>query len=696
MRLSSRRLSIVWSVLWMLPLLTAMAEAAPEPVTFTFTVPSDRGNPFARDIWAEVITPSGQTVRLPAFFTGGQQFAVRVRAEALGEYQLGRITEVIKGVPATHTAKLVGRDKVRVRAIEDRPSVQSVTGASARLVLSTGATYVPIGANLAWADKDRVTFHLRALAAFGDAGLNWTRIWMVHWSGLNLDWLPEDMGRSPPPGFFDLRVAADWDKIVSMAEDKGVYLQIVLQYHGQYSTGANPNWRQNPWNAANPGGFLHSPAEFFTSPAAKGLTALKYRYIVARWGYSPAVLAWELFNEVHWVDAMKHDEAAVARWHSEMAAYIRSIDSYRHLVTTSTEDLRSLIYADLDYFQPHLYPADILAGARFFDPPPDQLNRPVFYGEAGDDHLPLTPEQKASAIAIVPPVWSSLMGMGRYPAQPWLGEQLIEKGRLDELRAVARFLDATNLGGRDGLTAFSPLLECSTRIPLVLGGGQFWRRRPELEITVPLDGSQLPVFADIPRILVGSPESLAEGYPGRVTYHFDLSRAVTLRLHVADTGANGAVIRAMLDGQIVATHSWAPHPANADGGSASPATELSFAADAGIHTLVVDNPGGPDWVDLADLDFGLDVPVLAAVGKRAGDFLALWVWHRAGVFALNPPAPVTGTLLLADVPAGTWHVTWWDTLKGVPTAPVTLTHEGGLLRLPTPPIARHAAVVLTR
>jgi hypothetical protein len=231
---------------------------------------------------------------------------------------------------------------------------------------------------------------------------------------------------------------------------------------------------------------------------------------------------------------------------------------------------------------------------------------------------------------------------------------------------------------------------------LVLGGGQFWRRRPELEITVPLDGSQLPVFADIPRILVGSPESLAEGYPGRVTYHFDLSRAVTLRLHVADTGANGAVIRAMLDGQIVATHSWAPHPANADGGSASPATELSFAADAGIHTLVVDNPGGPDWVDLADLDFGLDVPVLAAVGKRAGDFLALWVWHRAGVFALNPPAPVTGTLLLADVPAGTWHVTWWDTLKGVPTAPVTLTHEGGLLRLPTPPIARHAAVVLTR
>ena len=682
----------------MLLFLKAVAQASPEPVTFAFAVPSDQGNPFARDIWAEVVTPSGKTMRLPAFFTGGEQFAVRARVEAPGEYRFGKVTEGIKGRTVVLTAKLVGRDKVRVRAIEDRPSVQCAAGIPARLVLSTGATYVPIGANLAWASSGRGEFYRRAFEAFAKAGLNWTRIWMVHWSGLNLDWLPEDMGKSPPPGSLDLRVAADWDKIVSMAEDKGVYLQIVLQYHGQYSTVANSNWRQNPWNAANPGGFLPSPAEFFTAPVAKELTALKYRYIVARWGYSSAVLAWELFNEVHWTDAMArdHDEAAVARWHSEMAAYIRSVDPYHHLVTTSTENLRSPIYADMDYFQPHLYPANILAGARFFDPPPDRLERPVFYGEAGDDHLPLTPEEKASGNAIVPPVWSSLMGMGRYPAQPWLGEQLIEKGRLDELGAVARFLVATSLGKRDGLTAFSPLVECTARVPLVLGGGQFWRRRPDLEITVPLDGSELPAFADIPRILVGSPESLAEGYPGRVTYHFDLPRSVTIRLHVADTGAKGAAIRATLDGQIVAAHSWPPHPANSGDINAPTATELPFSADAGAHTLVVDNPGGPDWVDLADIDFGLDTSALAAVGKRASDFLAFWVWHRAGVFALNPPAPVTGTLLLADVPAGTWHVTWWDTLKGIPATLVTIMHEGGLLRLPTPPIARLAAVVLTR
>jgi hypothetical protein len=52
--------------------------------------------------------------------------------------------------------------------------------------------------------------------------------------------------------------------------------------------------------------------------------------------------------------------------------------------------------------------------------------------------------------------------------------------------------------------------------------------------------------------------------------------------------------------------------------------------------------------------------------------------------------------VLEDVPAGTWHATWWDSLKGVPAAPVPIRHPGGTLRLPTPPISRHAAVTLTR
>ncbi|HZL46972.1 MAG TPA: cellulase family glycosylhydrolase [Opitutaceae bacterium] len=675
----------------------AGAWASVSPVSFVFDLPPDSRNPFAREVWAEVVTPSGKALRLPAFFAGNGQFAVRARANEAGEYRLGNITEINQGQTAALAAKVAGSDRVQIREIEDRSSVHGAAGLPARLAFASGATYTPIGANLAWAGADRGQFYPRAFREFAQAGLNWTRIWMVHWSGLNLDWLPGDMGKSPPPGTLDLRVAVAWDQIVRQAEEQGVYVQIVLQHHGQFSNGTDPAWQDHPWNAAN-GGFLHSPDEFFTSPVARGLTALKYRYIVARWGYSPAVLAWELFSEVHWVDAMNwhHQEDDVARWHSEMAAYLHTIDPYGHLVTTSTDNLRSPIYAAMDYFQPHLYPANVFAGVRQFDPMPAQLDRPVFYGEIGDDHEALTPGQKRSGVAIVPPIWASLMGKGRYPAQPWPGEQLIEQNRLGELGAVARFLTVTGLGNREGLTPFSAVVESAVRIPLRLMGGQVWQHRPSPEITVPLDGREPIEFAEVPQIMVGSPGSGANGFPDHAIYHFDFPRPVTLGIHVAGAGEGGAAIRVSVDGAVAIERSFPARPAG-PGATIQPSTaDLSLTVTAGQHVITVENSGGADWLEVSRIDLGLETSVLAAVGKRGEDFVTLWVWHRTGVFALPEPTPVSGTLVLDDVPAGTWTVTWWDTIKGLPGAPGVVRHPGGTLRLPTPPISRHAAVVLTR
>ena len=94
---------------------------------------------------------------------------------------------------------------------------------------------------------------------------------------------------------------------------------MTLQHHGQYSTTVDPNWPQNPFNTAN-GGFLSDPKQFFTDTTAKALTKRKYRYIVARWGYSPAVMAWELFNEVQFTDAAQNGQwANVAAWHWQIS-----------------------------------------------------------------------------------------------------------------------------------------------------------------------------------------------------------------------------------------------------------------------------------------------------------------------------------------------------------------------------------------
>lgn len=674
---------------------TAVASRAVEPVQFNFHLPADDRDPFARDLWAEVLTPSQKTLRLPVFFFGSGQFAVRARASETGEYRLGTVTEKLGDRVVTLPVVAIQHVRQTVKQPASLPQVMGYRGKPARFLYGNGQPFTPIGANVAWASSDRVKFHVRALSEFHQQGLNWMRIWMAHWGGLNLEWLPPDMGASPPRGFLNLHVAADWDKIVTAAEEKKVYLQIVLQHHGQYSTTVNPNWKEHPWNVANRGGFLATPGEFFTSDIAIGLTALKYRYIVARWGYSPAVLAWELFNEVHWTDPINrhHDDRTVAEWHSAMADYIRSIDRYHHLVTTSTEDLRSPIYAKMDFYQPHLYAQNMLAGARQFAIPADQFERPIFYGEVGDDHMDLTTAQKDSGIAIVPPVWASLMGQGYYAAQPWLGEKLMKVNRLGELGAVARFIRATGLGQRERLTPFSSVVECDARVPFVLAAGQVWQRRAPPEFTVPLDGREPIEFGDIPRSYVGSRESLAHGFPGRATYHIDFPREMTLRARIVKVSPKGGAVRISIDGKVAVEKAWTPPIAEMP--TKEKSVVLSFTVPLGQRTLVVENPGTPDWVELAGIDFPHNIPALAAIGQRGNGFLTLWVWHREGVFALKSRAVTSGILRVEDVPAGTWQVTWWDTLKGIPATPTPIVHAGGALNLSTPPINRHAAVVLT-
>lgn len=673
---------------------TVASAAGPGPVEFRF--PAGRSaDPFGREIAAEVQTPSGKIVVLPAYYAGEGQFAVRARASETGTYTLGRVTEVVDG--RTVDVAVGPRRRQRVFETESLPQVGRAPGRPPRLAFADGRTYVPVGANVAWGDGTRVKYHLGALDAFGRAGLNWMRVWMAHWTALNLDWLPADLGPSPKAGALDLRVAADWDRIVARAEERGVYLQVVLQHHGQYSTSNDSNWKDNPWNAANPGGFLQRPAEFFSSDEARRLTRRKYRYIVARWGYSPAVLSWELFNEVHWTDAFRkeHDEALVAHWHAEMADFLRSADPYHHLVTTSTENLHSAIYDRLDYFQPHNYPPDVIVGPRALQVPAEELDRPVFYGEMGDDQARVSKAQKESAITIVPSVWASLMGQGRYPGQPWLGWDLLKTKRLGELAALARFVRTSGISARDGLVAFSPGVSCAAHVPMTVHPGESWQRETAPELVLPLDGRMPVDLARIPATYVGGAASLAEGFPGRVTWHIDVPATTTIRARIdgIDGKAAEATFSALLDNKEVARQSWSPGPGAP---SAEHPAEVTFSIPTGEHTLVVQNPGAPGWFGLGSVEFGNDIPALAAIGRRSSNFVAVWLWHRDGVFTLGATPAVTAKLELDDVPAGTWKVVWWNTLLGIAEPSRTLRHPGGRLELPTPAISRHAAVVLTR
>jgi hypothetical protein len=677
-------------------LLANAAASSPKPIEFDFVAPDSPSvqNPFARELWAEVATPGGQKLLLPAYYADGGLYSVRARPDQVGSYHFGAVYETTLGVRKTGlVVSLVTPGDVQNTVRTRLPSIIIDPKDPRKFARSDGLPYLPVGANLAWSPDgvvDRVGYYTSALPSFSRANLNWMRIWMAHWDALNLDWLPPDMGPSPRPGTISSDVADNWDKIIAAAEESGVYVQLVLQHHGQYSTSSDSNWAANPWNAANPGGFLKSPEDFFTDPNARVMTLIKYRYIVARWGWSPAIVAWELFNEVHWTDAMRNGhEADVARWHSDVATYLRLVDVYGHLITTSTENLSSPVYEKMDYYQPHLYAANLLAGARSFGSPYAALNRPVFYGEEGDDHQPVSDEVKKSGLNIVPPVWASVMGEGLMAAQPWNGWQILDQGRQNELGAVFRFQAINRVANQTDMTPFSAVVECRERVPLRIVAGHFWQRRQAPYFEFPVDGREPIEEAGVPATLVGTAASRADGFPGRATYRVNLPRGVLMLAHIYSKADAGGSLSVSVDGKVVAAHTW---PA----GKYTPQPEtLAFKVPAGSHVLVLENPG-PDWIGISALDLGMDTSALGLIGRRNEHFIEAWVWNKPNLYLATPYPAVSGTVDLDSVPAGSWKITWWDTEKGAASDSRVVAHPGGMLRIDTPGIVRHAGLILTR
>ena len=173
----------------------------------------------------------------------------------------------------------------------------------------------------------------------------------------------EDVLDAPGLGKYYKKTAERLDEILLMCREKGLYLMLTLDYHGIFkseidSWGSNAEWRTNPYNAAN-GGPCENPIDFFTSSEAKKIYKNKLRYLVARWGYSTNLACWELWNEIDNVMGEQDiSEAVIVSWHKEMASYLKKIDPYKHLVSTSVShrempDLWKI--ENIDFSGQHLY-----------------------------------------------------------------------------------------------------------------------------------------------------------------------------------------------------------------------------------------------------------------------------------------------------------------------------------------------------
>jgi len=156
---------------------------------------------------------------------------------------------------------------------------------------------------------------------------------------------------------YDQKDSWRMDYVVEQARKNNIYIMLTFDDVNELIPGNK--WENNLYS-----NFLSNPGYFFTNSQAKELHKRLYRYYIARYGYSTSILAWELWNEVNEAPEnpdITTTEAQVDAWHVEMAQYFKSIDPYKHLVTTSDGSLtpprpgRDWNLPELEFSQMHGY-----------------------------------------------------------------------------------------------------------------------------------------------------------------------------------------------------------------------------------------------------------------------------------------------------------------------------------------------------
>lgn len=212
-------------------------------------------------------------------------------------------------------------------------------------------------------------------------------------------------------GKYSLRNAYKLDYVLEAASKRGIYIIGCLnQNHALRSR----YWSESMYNKLK-GGYCTNPEDFFTSNESLQRQYNRYRYTIARWGYSPNILCLELMNEVNYTDGARRAPASVVKWHKDTANYIKSLDVNKHLISTcfgsgdkcENDDIWKL--KEIDCLVTHGYSRDIVGEIRPRLLRKVQFNKPNLGGECGMTYpeAKLVKYKDPTGIALHNSLWAS-------------------------------------------------------------------------------------------------------------------------------------------------------------------------------------------------------------------------------------------------------------------------------------------------
>jgi hypothetical protein len=176
------------------------------------------------------------------------------------------------------------------------------------------------------------------------------------------------------------------DEFVDLCREHNIFVMLCLDVHGSI---VGSEWLDSPYNSDN-GGPCESREEFFTNEQSRKKYKNRLRYIVGRWGYSPNIAVWELFNEIDNVSApLNISDEVITSWHAEMSSFLNEIDPCSgRMVSTSVShrDIGGLnAISTIDFNQKHIYhdngdASDIISTLENYT---SAFQKPYVIGECG-------------------------------------------------------------------------------------------------------------------------------------------------------------------------------------------------------------------------------------------------------------------------------------------------------------------------
>ncbi|MCX6310620.1 MAG: DUF5060 domain-containing protein [Bacteroidetes bacterium] len=257
-----------------------------------------------------------------------------------------------------------------------------------------GTYFFPLGQNIAWADEPILHGYAGPFPAYNcgyydvyhymnnlaDNGGNYVRCFMAPWS-TGIEW--KDLG------VYVQERACALDSMVRIAEARGLHIQLSIEINSGFGNNI-PKEEWNPYRKAfgKEGGTV---ADILNDTSALKAIDNYFRYVYARWAFSPAISSIEIVSEQNYWDGFSDHEIYFRNYITHINNLLRNeLGGHVHMLSTSCGEKK---YASvfnnpaISFIDIHHYSNKFLSNENRFEIIHERayqkINKPFLFGETG-------------------------------------------------------------------------------------------------------------------------------------------------------------------------------------------------------------------------------------------------------------------------------------------------------------------------